>query len=172
MNWSSMKVSISNVTELTTMIVPVFVSPENSIEPLMVYALLYPQSDSTFILDYVAEELKAQSVDVDLKLSTMTTTSTIKCQKIKNMIIMLIGYNCSLVINPTDVISVRHNELYGVKTLLECSIVGTSSSEPVVTHYNNIKTKVPYNIKLAASHINQVHFVVRTSCMEIINILE
>ena len=49
------------------MIVPVFVSSEDSIKPLMVYALLDSQSDSTFILDSVAEELKARSVDVDLK---------------------------------------------------------------------------------------------------------
>ena len=218
-NGSSMKVSISNVTDLTTMIVPVFVSSEDSTEPLMVYALLDSQSDSTFILDSVAEELKARSVDVDLKLSTMTTTSTIKCQKIKNLRIrgfysekilsiptaytrdvipinrlhiptnmtaskwshlqclknkipvmqnckigMLIGYNCSLAIKPTDVISGRDDEPYGVKTLLGWSIVGTSSSEPVVTHYNSITTKVPDNMKLAASHTNQAHFVFRTSC--------
>ena len=67
-NGSSMKVSISNVTDLTTMIVPVFVSSEDSIERLMVYALLDSQSDITFILDSVAEELKARSVDVDLKV--------------------------------------------------------------------------------------------------------
>ena len=67
------------------MIVPVIASSEDSIEPLMVYALLNSQRDSTIILDSVAEELKARPVDVDLKLSTMTTTSTIKCQKIKNM---------------------------------------------------------------------------------------
>ena len=54
-NGSSMKVSISNVTDLTTMIVPVFVSSEDSIEPLMVYALLDSQIDSTFILYSVAE---------------------------------------------------------------------------------------------------------------------
>ena len=83
-NGSSMKVSISSVTDITTMIVPVFVSSEDSIEPLVIYALLDSQSDSTFILDSVAEELKARSVDIDLKLYTMTTTSTIKCQKIKN----------------------------------------------------------------------------------------
>ena len=226
-NGSSMKVSISNVTDLTTMIVPVFVSSEDSIEPLMVYALLDSQSDSTFILDSVAEELKARSVDVDLKLSTMTTTSTIKCQKIKNLRIrgfysekilsiptaytrdvipisrfhiptnmtaskwshlqclknkipvmqnckigMLIGYNCSLAIKPIDVISGRDDEPYGVKTILGWSIVGTSSSEPVVTHYNSITTKVPDNMKLAVSHTNQAHFVFRTSCKEIINILE
>ena len=40
-NGSSMKVSISNVTDLTTMIVPVFVSSEDSIEPLMVTAPLF-----------------------------------------------------------------------------------------------------------------------------------
>ena len=50
-----MKVSISNVTDLTTMIVLVFVSSEDSIEPLMVYARLDSQSDSTSILDSVAE---------------------------------------------------------------------------------------------------------------------
>ena len=80
-----MKVSISNVTDLTTMIVSVVVSSEDSIEPLMVYAPLDSQSDRTCILESVAEELKARSVDIDLKLSTMTTTSTIKCQKINNL---------------------------------------------------------------------------------------
>ena len=69
----------------TTMIVPVFVSSEDSIKPLMVYALLDSQTDRTFILDSIAKELKARSVNVDLKLSTMTTTSTIKCRKIKNL---------------------------------------------------------------------------------------
>ena len=177
-NGSSMKVSITNVTDLITMIVPVFVSSEDSFEPLMVYALLNSQSDSTFILDSVAEELKGLTVDVYLKLSTMTTTSTIKCQKIKNLRIrgfysekiqtiptaytrdvipirrlhiptnmtaskwshlqclknkipvmqnckigMLIGCNCSLATKPTDVISGRDNEPYGVKTLLGWSII-------------------------------------------------
>ena len=83
---------------------------------------------------------------------------------------MLIGYNCSLAIKPTDVIS-RDDELYGVKTLLGWSIVGTSISEPVVKHYNNITTKVPDNMKLAASHTNQAHFIFRISCKEIMNIL-
>ena len=85
---------------------------------------------------------------------------------------MLIGYNCSLAIKPTDVISGQDDEPCGVKTLLGWSIVDTSSSESVVTHYNNITTKVPDNMKLAASHTSQAHFVFRTSCREIINILQ
>ena len=85
---------------------------------------------------------------------------------------MLMGYNCSLAIKPTDVISGRDEEPHGVKSLLVWSIVGTSSSEPVVTQYNSITTEVPDNMKLAASHTNQAHFVFRISCREIMNILE
>ena len=85
---------------------------------------------------------------------------------------MLTGYNCSLAIKPTDVFSGRDDEPYGVKMLLGWSIVGPSNSVQVITHYNSITTKVPDNMKLAASHTNQAHFVFRTSCREIINILE
>ena len=52
--------------------------------PILVYALQDSQSDSAFILDIVADKLSTRSDAINLRVSTMTTTSTIKWRRIKN----------------------------------------------------------------------------------------
>ncbi len=71
----------------TSTIILVWVSSTN--EPdheILVYALLDTQSDTTFILDEVAQELNTNKENVSLQLSTMSTRVTvIPCQKLKNL---------------------------------------------------------------------------------------
>ena len=97
------------------------------------------QSDSTFILDSVSEELKARSVDVDLKLSTMTTTSTIKCQKINNLRIR--GFYSEKILSipiayTRDVIPI--NRLH----------IPTNMTASKWSHLQCLKNKIPVNAKL------------------------
>ncbi len=77
----------------TSTIIPVWVSSTN--EPdheILVYALLDTQSDTTFILDEVAQELNTNKENVSLQLSTMSARVTvIPCQKLKNLQVR--GYN-------------------------------------------------------------------------------
>ena len=69
----------------TSAIVPVYVSnPDNSKE-VMVYALLDTQSDSSFILEQVADVLDAPAEVVKLKLSTMASRGALmKCKRLEN----------------------------------------------------------------------------------------
>ena len=221
----SMKVSSSNDADITTMIVPVFVSSENSNESILIYALQDSQSDSTFISDAVASQLNTRSERVNLRLSTMTNTSTIQCRKFKNLKIrgfdcekaltvpttytreiipasrdhiptcdtaaqwrhlqclkqkiptiqnceigMLIGYNCSLAIKPRDVISGDDDEPYGVRTHLGWSIVGRTSVLSEDSCSSIIKT-VPSETMLK-DKTNRTHYILRTSCKEVLHILE
>ncbi len=77
----------------TSTIIPVWVSSIN--EPdheILVYALFDTQSDTTFILDEVAQELNTNKENVSLQLSTMSARVTVKpCQKLKNLQVR--GYN-------------------------------------------------------------------------------
>ncbi len=77
----------------TSTIIPVWVSSTN--EPdneILVYALLDTQSNTTFILDEVAQELNTNKENVSLQLSTMSARVTvIPCQKLKNLQVR--GYN-------------------------------------------------------------------------------
>lgn len=67
----------------TSSILPVWVSSiKQPGQELLVYALLDTQSDTTFILDEVAQDLNTNKENVSLWLSTMSTKSTvIPCQK-------------------------------------------------------------------------------------------
>nr|XP_061819695.1 uncharacterized protein LOC133608465 [Nerophis lumbriciformis] len=81
------RVAQGNQGSHTSSIVPVWVSsskqPENEI---LTYALLDTQSDTTFILDQVAQELNTKKENVCLRLSTMSSVSTvIPCQKLSNL---------------------------------------------------------------------------------------
>ena len=70
----------------TSAIVPVYVSnPDNSKE-VMVYALLDTQSDSSFILEQVADVLDAPAEVVKLKLSTMASRGALmNCKRLENL---------------------------------------------------------------------------------------
>ncbi|XP_073711060.1 uncharacterized protein [Misgurnus anguillicaudatus] len=77
----------------TSTIIPVWVSSTNQPDQeVLVYTLLDTQSDTTFILDEVAQILNTSKEYVNLKLSTMSAKSTvIACQKLKNLQVR--GYN-------------------------------------------------------------------------------
>ena len=66
----------------TTSIVPVFVlSVDEPQTEVLTYALLNTQSDSTFILEVLLNELKVATHPVQLKLSTMTAVDTVIASK-------------------------------------------------------------------------------------------
>jgi hypothetical protein len=71
-----------SATGRCSMIIPVYLSssddPDNE---CLVYALLDTQSDTTFVLEETGESLNATSEPTRLKLSTMTSTSVIDCQR-------------------------------------------------------------------------------------------
>lgn len=71
----------------TSAIVPVYVStPSDSSKEVLVYALLDSQSDSSFILEEVADVLDTNTEQVKLKLSTMSSRGTIvPCKRLKSL---------------------------------------------------------------------------------------
>ncbi|XP_028316746.1 uncharacterized protein LOC114471941 [Gouania willdenowi] len=77
----------------TSAVVPVWVSSTRQPDKeILVYALLDTQSDTTFILEEVAEDLDTNKENVSLRLSTMSNKSTIiPCQKLSNLQVR--GYN-------------------------------------------------------------------------------
>lgn len=81
-------------------ILPVWVSStKQPDQELLVYALLDTQSDTTFILDEVAQDLNTNKENVSLPLSTMSTKSTvIPCQKLTGLQVR--GYISSKKIPP------------------------------------------------------------------------
>lgn len=77
----------------TSAIIPVWISStKRPDQEVLVYALLDSQSDTTFILDEVAQDLHTSKENVSLRLSTMSTRSSIiPSQKITNLQVR--GYN-------------------------------------------------------------------------------
>eukprot|EP00057_Strongylocentrotus_purpuratus_P017851 XP_011672325.1 PREDICTED: uncharacterized protein LOC105442158 [Strongylocentrotus purpuratus] len=72
----------------TSMIVPVWVAAEQApSSEILTYALLDTQSDSSFILDEVAQALKAKQQPIRLKLSTMTSSSNIDCSVTSSILV-------------------------------------------------------------------------------------
>ncbi|XP_062421503.1 uncharacterized protein LOC134132867 [Pungitius pungitius] len=71
----------------TSAIVPVYVSTlKDSNKEVLVYALLDSQSDSSFILEEVANVLDTDMEPVNLKLSTMSSKGTIvPCKRLKDL---------------------------------------------------------------------------------------
>lgn len=69
-------------TSATSSIVPVYMSSTREPQKeILTYALLDTQSDSTFILEDLLEELDAETKPVQLKLSTMTAVDTVIASK-------------------------------------------------------------------------------------------
>ncbi|KAL3970370.1 KRAB domain-containing zinc finger protein [Sarotherodon galilaeus] len=71
----------------TSAIVPVYASmPSDSNREVLVYALLDSHSDSSFILEEVADALDVNAEPVKLKLSTMSSKETIvPCKRLKGL---------------------------------------------------------------------------------------
>lgn len=75
--------TVIQCTSSTSGIVPVFLSSvEEPQREILTYALLDTQSDSTFILENLLNELNVNAPPVKLKLSTMTAIDTIIASKI------------------------------------------------------------------------------------------
>ena len=68
------------------MIVPVYVSSKQSPDKeILTYALLDTQSDSAFVLDQIGDALGSDRSGSAVKLSTLTSTSTIRCSIYSNL---------------------------------------------------------------------------------------
>ncbi|KAJ8375844.1 hypothetical protein SKAU_G00064240 [Synaphobranchus kaupii] len=90
---NSNRVIQEGLSTQTSSVVPVWVSSiKQPDQEVLVYALLDTQSDTTFILEEVAQDLNTNKENVSLRLSTMSTRSTvIPCQKLTNLQVR--GYN-------------------------------------------------------------------------------
>lgn len=65
---------------------PKIASKESGDNEVLVYSLLDSQSDSSFILEEVADSLDANTEQVKLKLSTMSSKKTIvHCKRLRNL---------------------------------------------------------------------------------------
>ncbi len=84
---TSNRVIIDEINMQTAAIIPVWISSiTQPAQEILVYALLDSQSDTTFILNEVAEALDASKEQVKLKLSTMTSrTTVVSSQKVKHL---------------------------------------------------------------------------------------
>ncbi|XP_035525621.1 uncharacterized protein LOC118333908 [Morone saxatilis] len=87
MTATSNRVILDEANTQTAAIIPVWLSSRTQPEQeVLVYALLDSQSDTTFILSDVAEVLEAKKEQVKLKLSTMTTrTTVVSSQRVNNL---------------------------------------------------------------------------------------
>ncbi|XP_039904599.1 uncharacterized protein LOC120744346 [Simochromis diagramma] len=83
----SNRVTQVSSSTLTSSILPVWVSSKNHPDrEVLVYALLDSQSDTSFILDEVAQDLDTDKSKAHLRLSTMSAKSTvIPCEKLVNL---------------------------------------------------------------------------------------
>ena len=72
----------------TSMIVPVWIATEQAPSTeILTYALLDTQSDSSFILDEVAQALNVGHQPVRLKLSTMSSSSTVDSNVVPDLLV-------------------------------------------------------------------------------------
>ena len=71
-----------------TMIVPVWLSDvANPTKEILTYAMLDTQSDTTFIDEQLAEQISQDTSSATLRLTTMTSTETVKTQKHSGLVI-------------------------------------------------------------------------------------
>lgn len=84
---STLRVIQDEATVQTAAIIPVWLSSASQpAQEVLVYALLDSQSDTTFVLSEVADALEADKEQVKLKLSTMTSrTTVVNSQRVKNL---------------------------------------------------------------------------------------
>ena len=87
--------SSSSGDQKCTMIVPVWVSHrDNHSRPILVYALLDTQSDTTFLLEETSKDLNVKGVEVNLHLSTMfAENQLVKSRRVEGLIVR--GYRCT-----------------------------------------------------------------------------
>lgn len=84
---STLRVIQDEATVQTGAIIPVWLSSATQpAQEVLVYALLDSQSDTTFVQSEVADALEAYKEQVKLKLSTMTSrTTVVNSQRVKNL---------------------------------------------------------------------------------------
>ena len=89
---------------------------------------------------------------------------------------LLIGYNCPQALAPREVITGNINEPYAQKTDLGWSIVGMNSTDSKVedsVSHKIVTIHVPDDLRLNGNKgTNSTHFVYRTSCKELLDIME
>ena len=89
---------------------------------------------------------------------------------------LLIGYNCPQALAPRRVICGLNTEPFGQRTNLGWSIVGMSLSEDEkvndLSSTHIIQTSVPDQLRLDKNVSNDVKLVYKTSCKEILDVLE
>lgn len=214
-------------SDLTSTIVPVWLSTaSNPAQEILIYALLDSQSDTTFVLQEKADVLDTEKRDVQLKLSTLSSTDTvIPSQRLSGLQVrgfysskkiplpvtytrefipanlshiptpktarawphlehlaeeiaplidcdvgLLIGYNCSQVLVPREVVSGKDNEPFAQRTDLGWTIVG--GVDPCVDYGDAIGcshriiirevTPSPPSDQLS----KEVHYICRTQVKE------
>ena len=120
--------------DLTTMIVPVRVYNGNSSTWITTYALQDSQSDSTFILDSVADQLNLKLERIDLRLSTITSTTNISTRKVHGLTIC--GLNNSKKIS-IDTAYTRND------IPVNRSHIPTTNSAAGWGHLHSLRDKIP-----------------------------
>ena len=185
----------------TSIILPVYLSVrDNPSNPIMVYCILDTQRDTSFITEDAARILNVPFEETNLQLTTMNATSVIKCKKYNNLQIKGINESISVTLptlfsitypntqncqqleslemsaDPRRVICGLNTEPFGQRTDLGWSIVGMSLSEDEkvndLSSTHSIQTSVPYQLRLDKNLSNDVSFVYKTSCKEILDVLE
>ena len=86
-----------------TMVVPVYISTnDDQHNEVLTYALLDTQSDTTFILDEVEDDLVMSNYEeVQLELITMSSTESKSCKKYNNLRIRGVDSSTYIALPPT-----------------------------------------------------------------------
>ena len=131
---TSFAVVNNNELDLTTMIVPVRVYSNTSNAWTTTYALQDSQSDSTFILDSVADELDLKLENVDLRLSTIISTTDITTRKVDGITISGINNSKKIFINT----AYTRNNLH-----VNRSHIPTTNTAARWSHLHSLRDKIP-----------------------------
>ena len=118
-----------------TMIVPVYVSTKQQpTHEVLTYAMIDSQSDTSFITDSIAENLKAKSDDVNLSIMTMCSTTDVACKKYQGLQVR--GMNASTIVTLPS--------MYGRDDIpSDISQVGTKETTLNHSHLHQIQHQVP-----------------------------
>ena len=118
-----------------TMIVPVYVSTKQQpTHEVLTYAMIDSQSDTSFITDSIAENLKAKFDDVNLSIMTMCSTTDVACKKYQGLQVR--GMNASTIVTLPS--------MYGRDDIpSDISQVGTKETTLNHSHLHQIQHQVP-----------------------------
>ena len=162
------------------MIVPVRIChQDNPKRQVVIYALLDPASNGTFIKESILEELQVNGAETQLKLNTMHGSEVVPTCRVGGLIVermdrevrielKLIGSNCPNAIKPKQVIPGRSSDPYAIHTLLGWGIIG-----PVTGHTNKEAVDVSCHrvavMEIGNEELPSHGFVVETLFKEIIS---